>query len=44
MGLEGSQTERIQKPDERIQKPEFRIQEGEIQHRAGGRAFTHSDS
>jgi hypothetical protein len=36
MGLEGSQTERIQKPEERIQ-------EGEIQHRAGGRAFTHSD-
>ena len=43
MGLEGSQTERIQKPEERIQKPEFRIQEGGIQHRAGGRAFTHSD-
>jgi hypothetical protein len=44
MGLEGSQTERIQKPEERIQKPEFRIQEGGIQHRAGGRAFTHSYS
>jgi hypothetical protein len=44
MGLEGSQTERIQKPEERIQKPEFRIQEGGIQHWAGGRAFTHSYS
>jgi hypothetical protein len=29
MGLEGSQTERIQKPEERIQKPEFRIQVAE---------------